>query len=240
MRPPERMNSRTLPVEVDDPEVQKLNVIALHFERNLLEAAFASSDANEVVVDAETYRLLAKQLPILALVHLLGIDVQYAATVKIMARTRRDLEALDRPSAALQIDRPGALAGIEALAQIDLLHLVVAEHDRHPQDEDRALRRLDADGGEAALMPLDSDDVAIYADAADARRAQQHPITVAARPISIPVALVRVARQTGVTRSAAVPVASPLRCGRAHAGRHQQQSCKRSQDVSAQHSFLPN
>ena len=213
----------------------------MDFERDLLEAAFASSDANDVVVDAETYRLLAKQLPILALVHLLGIDVQYAATVKIMARTRRDLEALDRPSAALQIDWLGALAGIEALPQIDLLHLVVAEHDRHPQHEDRALRRLDADGGEAALMPLDSDDVAIYADAADARRAQQHPITVAARPTSIPVALVLVARQAGVARSAAFPVVRPLRCGRTHeAGTTSSKAASGAKMYRRNIRFLPN
>ena len=102
MRPPARMNLRR-PAEVEDREVQELNIVAGDFERDLLEAAFAAPDANDVPIDAEAYRLLAKKFPVLAPVvapavvpvrvaaaigHLLGADVEYAAAVEIVARRR--------------------------------------------------------------------------------------------------------------------------------------------------------
>ena len=216
------------PVEEDDPEIQELDIVAGDFERDLLEAALAAADADDVAIDAEADLLLAEQLPILALAHLLGVDGEHRAAAEVVARARGDLDPLDRTGASLQVERLRALAGVELLAQVDLLNLVVAEHDRDADDEDGALRRLEADAGKAAVAASHVDRVAIDTDPADARRAEQHPLA----PVGI-------ARQAGVARRGAVPIAGPLRGGRVYdCRRQQQQSCKR-QDVSAQHSYLP-
>ena len=47
-------------------EVEDLDVVVAHLERERAEAAFAAADADHVAVDAEADRLLAQQLPLLA------------------------------------------------------------------------------------------------------------------------------------------------------------------------------
>ena len=216
------------PVEEDDLEIQELDIVAGDFQRDLLEAALAAADADDVAIDAEADLLLAEQLPILALAHLLGVDGEHRAAAEVVARARGDLDPLDRTGASLQVERLRALAGVELLAQVDLLNLVVAEHDRDADDEDGALRRLEADAGKAAVAASHVDRVAIDTDPADARRAEQHPL-----------ASVGIARQAGVARRGAVPIAGPLRGGRVYDCRRQQQQSRKRQDVSAQHSYLP-
>ena len=112
--------------------------------------------------------------------------------------------ALDRPTPARERKRWGTFARLDVLSHVDVLHLVVAIDDVDVNDENVVVFGLQSDPLEAAFAASDIDDIAIDAEPADARGAQQLPITAT---ITAVVTAAAIATITAVPAAIAIEIA---------------------------------